>query len=200
MPHGPEEPLPLYGLAADWRGDRRRRERSSRKGSDVLTIWSGVHFTPGTGEEIVVRAQRRAIHRGPDPGALRVTGPEELVKRDAAWAMVAASRAAEGAALRAVTDPGDWKRVHAAYSEAIDDVAQEISREDERWKPADLTIDDAVVNAIEATCDDGWWVVLHIGVGEIADVFVYGPPGTRPTPLKLQSVSADAYPSQSGPA
>ncbi|MGD0198412.1 MAG: hypothetical protein ABSC56_10990 [Solirubrobacteraceae bacterium] len=194
MAQVPEEHLPLYGLAADWRGDRRLREHGGRKSSDVLNVWAGVHYTPVTGEEIVVRTQRRAIDGGLDPEAPPVTGSEQLVKLDAAWAMVAASRAADGAALREATDPSDWKRVHAAYSQEMDDVAQEISRQDEHWKAADLTIDGVAVNAIEATCD-GWWVVLHLGVGEVADVFVYGPPGARPTPLKLETVSADAYPS-----
>jgi hypothetical protein len=184
-----EEPLPMYGLTEAWRGDRRRRERGGRTGSDVLDVWAGVHYTPNTGEEIVVRTQRRAIHGGPDPAAPRVTGPEQLVKHDAAWSMVEASRAADFAALRAATDPGEWRRVHAAYSKAMDDDAERISRDDGQWQPVDLTIDGSTVDAIEATWE-GWWVVLHIGVGEIADVLIYGPSSARPMPLQLQSLSA----------
>jgi hypothetical protein len=60
------------------------------------------------------------------------------------------------------------------------------------WQPSQLTIDDSEVEAIEMT-RDGWWVVLHIGIDEVADVYVYGPHGGRPAPLVLQRVSPDAY-------
>jgi hypothetical protein len=36
-------------------------------------------------------------------------------------------------------------------------------------------------------------LVLHIGIGAAADVYVFGPAGARPTPLELQSVNAAAY-------
>jgi hypothetical protein len=60
------------------------------------------------------------------------------------------------------------------------------------WQPAQLTIDGRSVKAIELT-HDGWWLVLHIGIAEVVDVYVFGPPGARPTPLVLQSVSETAY-------
>lgn len=53
--------------------------------------------------------------------------------------------------------------------------------------------------AIETTWN-GWWVVLHIGFGEVADVYAYGPPGTRPDPLALERVSTDAYPEPRAPS
>lgn len=53
-------------------------------------------------------------------------------------------------------------------------------------------IDGRHAEAIEIS-HEGWWVVLHIGIGEFADVYVFGSPGTRPTPLELHSVTEAAY-------
>lgn len=75
---------------------------------------------------------------------------------------------------------------------ALYETAQRIGHDAASWQPSQLTIDGNRVEAIEMT-HDGWWVVLHIGIGEVADVYVFGPPGTRPTPLALQSVSEAAY-------
>jgi hypothetical protein len=74
----------------------------------------------------------------------------------------------------------------------LDETAQRIGHDAASWQPSQLTIDASSVEAIEMT-HDGWWVVLHIGIGEVADVFVFGPPGNRPTSLALQSVSPTAY-------
>jgi len=74
----------------------------------------------------------------------------------------------------------------------LDEAAQRIAHDAASWQPAQLTIDGSSVEAIEMT-HDGWWVVLHTGTDEVADVYVYGPPGARPTPLVLQRVSANAY-------
>lgn len=94
-----EEPLPLYGLAAGWRSERRRRSRGGNGGTDALDIWSGSHRVPGSDGEIVVCSQRRAIHGGPTAGS-RVTGPEHLIRFDAAFEMILAAHQDELAALR----------------------------------------------------------------------------------------------------
>jgi hypothetical protein len=74
----------------------------------------------------------------------------------------------------------------------LDEAARRIGHDAASWQPSQLTIDASSVEAIEIT-HDGWWLVLHIGIGEVADVYVYGPPGARATPLALQSISAAAY-------
>ena len=74
----------------------------------------------------------------------------------------------------------------------LDEAARRIGHDAASWQPSQLTIDGTIVEAIELT-HDGWWVVLHIGIDEVADVCVFGPPGTRTTPLVLQSASAAAY-------
>jgi hypothetical protein len=91
-------------------------------------------------------------------------------------------------ALRATSGPtavrhrvGEW-----------DATAQQLANDAASWQPSQLTIDGSSVEAIEMTYD-GWWLVLHIGIGEVAHMYVFGPPATRPTPLVLQSVSAAAY-------
>jgi hypothetical protein len=71
----------------------------------------------------------------------------------------------------------------------LDDAARRIGQDAASWRPSQLTIDGSRVDAIEMTYE-GWWLVLHIGIGEVADVYVFGPPGARPAPLVLQSVSA----------
>jgi ABC-type bacteriocin/lantibiotic exporter with double-glycine peptidase domain len=74
----------------------------------------------------------------------------------------------------------------------LDEAAQRIGHDAASWQASQLTIDGTTVEAIEMT-HDGWWLVLHIGTGEVADVYVFGPPGGRPTPLALQSVNEAAY-------
>jgi hypothetical protein len=74
----------------------------------------------------------------------------------------------------------------------LDEAARRIGHDATSWEASQLTIDGRSVEAIEIT-HDGWWLVLHIGIGEVADVYVYGPPGARPTPLALGSVNAAAY-------
>jgi hypothetical protein len=74
----------------------------------------------------------------------------------------------------------------------LDAAAQLIGRDATAWQDSQLTIDGHGVDAIEMT-HEGWWLVLHIGTGGVADVYVVGPPGARPTPLVLQSVSAADY-------
>jgi len=74
----------------------------------------------------------------------------------------------------------------------LDEAARRIAHDAASWQPSQLTIDGSSVEAIEMT-HDGWWVVLRIGIGEVADVYVFGPPGARPAPLILQGVSAAAY-------
>jgi hypothetical protein len=74
----------------------------------------------------------------------------------------------------------------------LDEAARRRGHDAASWQPSHLTIDGSTAEAIEMT-HDGWWLVLHIGIGEVADVYVFGPPGARPTPLVLQSVSATAY-------
>lgn len=183
-----EEPLPLYGLAGDWRGERRRRSRGGSRGSDVLDIWSGSHCAPGTDGAVVVCSQRRAFHGGPALASPRVTGPEHLIRFDAAFEMILAARQDELAALRRTSGRPAMDRL--TYE--LDETAQRIGHDAASWQPSQLTIDGRGVEAIEIT-HDGWWVVLHIGIGEVADVYVFGPPGARPTPLVLQSVTEAAY-------
>ena len=72
------------------------------------------------------------------------------------------------------------------------ETAQRIGHDPASWQPSQLTIDGRGVEAIEIA-HEGWWVVLHIGIGEVADVYAFGTPGTRPTPLILQSVTEAAY-------
>jgi len=74
----------------------------------------------------------------------------------------------------------------------LDETARRIGHDAASWQPSQLTIDGSTAEAIEMT-HDGWWLVLHIGIGEVADVYVFGPPGARPTPLVLQSINAAAY-------
>lgn len=75
----------------------------------------------------------------------------------------------------------------------LDETAGQIAHDTASWQSSQLTIDGTTVEAIEMT-HNGWWVVLRIGTDEVADVYVFGPPGARPTPLVLHSVSDDAYP------
>ena len=183
-----EEPLPLYGLPDDWPGERRRRSHGGQRGSDVLDTWSGSHHVPGSDGAIVVCSQRRAIHRGPPAGPPPVTGPEHLIRFDAALEAMLSAHEDELAALRSTAGRPAVDRL--VYE--LDDAAHRIGHDAASWQPSQLTIDGNSVEAIEIT-HDGWWLVLHIGSGEVADVYVYGPPASRPTPLVLQSVSAAAY-------
>jgi hypothetical protein len=182
-----QEPLPLYGLPDDWPGERHRRSHGGKRGSDVLDIWSGRHDVPGHDGAIVVCSQRRAIHGA--AGLRRVTGPDHLIKFDAALEMMLSAHEDELEALRVTSgSPAVSLRVHELHDEA-----QRIGHNAGSWQPSRLTIDGHRVEAVEMT-HDGWWLVLHIGIGEVADVYVFGSPGERPTPLALQSVSTADYP------
>ena len=183
-----EPPLPLYGLAADWPGERRRRSGGGRGGSELLDIWSGSHEAPGTRGAVVVCAQRRAIHGGPAAGSPRATGPAHLIRYDAAFELILSAHEDELASLRLAGETSAMRRL--TYE--LDGTARRIGHDAGSWRPAQLTIDGRAVDAIGITYD-GWWLVLYIGIGELADVYVFGPPGTRPAPLELQSVTEAAY-------
>lgn len=187
MTSADEEPLPLYGLPDDWPGERSRRSHGGKRGSDVLDTWSCSHLVPASDDAIVVESQRRAIHGGGAAGSPRVTGPEHLVKADAALALILAANEAKLQALR--QSGGD---VRPPVSELWED-AQHVALDTAAWRHAELLLDSVAVDAIETTYE-GWWLVLHIGDAEVADVYVYGPPRTRPDPLVLQRISDDAYP------
>ncbi|MGA3362109.1 MAG: hypothetical protein ABSD82_08770 [Solirubrobacteraceae bacterium] len=73
----------------------------------------------------------------------------------------------------------------------MDEAARRIGHDPASWSPSELTIDGRTVEAIEITYD-GWWLVLHIGIGEVADVFVFGPPRRATHTAPTQSVSASA--------
>jgi len=135
-----------------------------------------------------VCSQRRAIHRGSTLGSARVTGPAELIRYDAALEAILSAHEGELEVLRTMSGAN---AVRDRVVE-LDATAQQIANDAASWQPSQLTIDGRSVEAIEMT-HDGWWLVLHIGIGEVADVYVFGPPATRPTPLVLQSVSAAAY-------
>jgi len=113
-----------------------------------------------------------------------VTGPEHLVKADAA---IEVMLAANETRLQALRESGADVRPPA---KELWEAAQGVALDLAAWGPAELILDG--VAAIE-TSYEGWWLVLHIGIGEVADVYVIGPTGTRPTPLALNSVSAAAY-------
>ena len=183
-----EEPLPLYGLPDDWPDERRLRSHGGQRGREVLDIWSGSHCVPGSEGAIVVCSQRRAIHGGPAAGSPRVTGPEHLIRFDAALEAMLTAHEDELAALRRTSGRPAMDRL--VYE--LDEAAQRIGHDAASWQASQLTIDGTTVEAIEMT-HDGWWLVLHIGIGEVADVYVFGPPGARPTTLVLQSISAAAY-------
>lgn len=95
-----EEPLPLYGLPDDWPGERRRRSHGGLRRRDALDIWSGSHRVAGSDGAIVVFCQRRAIHGGPVAGSPLVTGPEHLIRFDAAFEDMLTADEDELAALR----------------------------------------------------------------------------------------------------
>ena len=71
--------------------------------------------------------------------------------------------------------------------------AQRVALDTAAWRPAELLVDGVAADAIEIS-DDGWWLVLHVGVEEVADVYVYGPPHARPEPLALQRIRDKDYP------
>jgi hypothetical protein len=116
-----------------------------------------------------------------------VTGPEHLVKADAALAVMLAANEAKLEALR--EGGGD---VRPPVSELWED-AQRVALDTAAWRHAELILDGVALDAIE-TNYEGWWLVLHIGVAGVADVYVYGPPHARPDPLVLERISDDAYP------
>jgi hypothetical protein len=182
-----EEPLSLYGLPHDWPGERRRLSHGGGRDSDVLDTWSGSHRVPGSDATIVVCSQRRAHHGGPIAGS-RVTGPEHLIRFDAAFEVMLTAHEDELAALRRTSGKPAMDRL--VYQ--LDETARRIGHDAASWQPSQLTIDGSSVEAIEIT-HDGWWLVLHLGIGEVADVYVYGPPSARPTPLALQSINTAAY-------
>ena len=183
-----DEPLPLYGLPDDWPGERRRRSHLGRGGGELLDIWSGSHSVLGSEDGIVVCSQRRAIPGASVAGSPRVAKPERLIRFDAAFEAILTAHQAELAELRQTSGKPAMDRL----THELDETAERIADDPAAWQPSQLTIDGIDVEAIEIT-HDGWWAVLHIGTGEVADVFVVGPPGTRPTPLALKSVSADDY-------
>jgi hypothetical protein len=135
---------------------------------------------------IVVCSQRRAIHGA--AGSPRVTGPEHLIRFDAGLEAMLSAHEDELAALRRMSGRPAVDRL--VYE--LDEAARRIGHDAASWQASQLTIDGTTVEAIEMT-HDGWWLVLHIGTGEVADLYVFGPPGARPTPLALQSVNAAAY-------
>ena len=178
-----EQPLPLYGLPDDWPGERRERS-----GGPLLNIWSGSHRIPGSDDAIVVCSQRRAMHGGPIAGGPRVTGPEHLIRFDAAFELMLTAHEDELAELRRTSPRAARDRLVLE----LDEAARRIAHDAASWQPSQLTIDGSTAEAIEMT-HDGWWLVLHIGLGEIADVYVFGPPGAWPTPLAIQTVSSADY-------
>ena len=183
-----EEPLPLYGLPGSWPGERRRRSHGGgERGSDVLNRWSSSHCVPGSDGEIVVCSQRRAIHGAGSAGSPRVTGPVHLVKADAALAVILAANETK---LQALRESGGHVRPPV---KELWEAAQRVALDTAAWRPAELLLDGVAADAIE-TSYEGWWLVLHIGVHGIADIYVYGPPRARPEPLVLQRVSDKDHP------
>jgi hypothetical protein len=175
-----EERLPVYGLPNDWPGER-------RLGAHGADVWEGHHAFEND-DVIVVHVQRRAIHGALPRGSRRIIGPEHLIRFDAALDAMLSAHGSELAAVRSSSGTAAMKlRVRD-----LDEAARRIGHDAASWQPSELTIDGSRVEAIEIT-HDGWWLVLHIGIGEVADVYVYGPPASRPTPLTLQSVSEAAY-------
>ena len=183
-----EEPLPLYGLPDSWPGESRRRSHGGgERGSDVLDTWSFGHCVPGSDGEIVVCSQRRAIHGALPVGSPRVTGPLRLVKADAALELILAANERKLQALR--ESGGDVRPPTNEFWEA----AQRVALDRAAWRPAELLLDGVAADAIE-TSYEGWWLVLHIGIDGIADIYVYGPPRARPEPLVLHRVSDKDHP------
>jgi hypothetical protein len=179
---GPEAPLSLYGLSEQWSGTRRSGGHGHAGNPEVWDQWDAIHERSTIDNDaIVVHTQRRAIHGGLPMVGPRTTGPEDLIKSDAVFA---AMLACEGQRDRA----GLRDKVEALHAEC-----RKIGTDEASWHPAQLTIDGKQVVGV-ATDWNGWWVVLHVGIDETADVYVYGPPGTKPDPLALEQVSLDAYP------
>jgi hypothetical protein len=178
---GPEERLPLYGLVEQWRGIRRVGGHGAAGNPDVWDQWEARHeLSDCEHDAIVVHTQRRAIHGGLPMVGPRVTGAEHLIKSDAVFA---AMLRAEGK-----RDPAGLKR----KVEELHQTSLKIANDATAWKPGALLIDGRRVAGIETNWD-GWWVVLHIGFDEVADVYVYGPPGSKPNPLALEQLAAETY-------
>jgi hypothetical protein len=141
---------------------------------------------------MVVHVQRHAMHGGP-PGSPRTSGPEHLIRFDAAFAVMLAADEARLAALRERGDRHDGSR--DAMFRAVHDLnaeAERIARDGAAWRPARLTVDGEPVEAIGLTYE-GWPLILHVGTSAIVDIYVYGPPPAFTEPLALSRVRAAAY-------
>lgn len=178
-----EEPrLPIHGLV----GGRLVPGVSRGRSFGVLDVWEERYVLPESEDEerpVRVHSQRRAIHGGSRAvGTPLTAGPSELVRYDAASQVVLSANEERFVELR---ERGDSEARHELARE-LSEIAEQLSEDDLAWRAVPITIDGDPVEAIELECE-GWWVVLHVGRGKIADVWVCGPPGTRPDTLALET-------------
>jgi hypothetical protein len=184
-----EEPeLPVYGLVGGLRASDGFTRGPATSGG-VWDAWHQPYSLPDRPDDaLCVYTQRRAIHRDGKPLAtLRVTGPVALIRSDAARAVMLR---ADDARLVELRRSGDTEALRERVNELVM-TADRIGEDDHAWRPAPLTIDGEPVEAVELDWE-GWWVLIHVGVGKLADVYVFGPPGSKPEPLELETITPDA--------
>lgn len=181
-----EQRLPMYGLV----GGRRVPgiSRGGRPGR--WDSWEERYLWPDMQDEdqpIKVHAQRRAIHGGgTSVGSRRVTGSLDLVRSDAAWAVIMCATEEHLGEIRRTHGPQALRE----RSQELFAASLRLGEDESAWRPAQLTIDSEPVDAIELNWEDSW-VVLHIGHDKVADVWVCGPPGTKPEPLAVDAHGQD---------
>jgi hypothetical protein len=176
-----EDPLSLYWLPDDWSGQRWRTSWGWDR-------WELVHQLRGTENFILVGTQRRAIHhQGPKPGLPRVIGRARLIKFDALVGMLLARD--ERARHHRPADSADSRaNVNALYA-----MANQVVDDDSLWSRAGLTVEGRQVEAVEITLEQ-WWLIVAMDLAGLSHIYAFGSPATRPDPLTLERVSADAYP------
>jgi hypothetical protein len=127
-----EKPLPRYGLAGSFAGERLR----AGEGWDVCTI---VHRPAGVGGELSVQVMRRTTSRRAR-GAPRVAVSAELARESAAMALV-------------LDNPSAAADMFAA--------ATEVAGEKHAWRAREITVDGEVVVGYEREFG-GRWLAYHL--------------------------------------
>jgi hypothetical protein len=151
--------------------------------------WYAPYVLPGNAEEAIrVRTSRRAVAAGSQRRARSI---DESRSEAVGELLMHANRNRLSELHARAQAKGDKDAVRERLEELFE-TAGGIGADDSAWLPARLTIDDEPVEAIELEWD-GWWLVLHVNEGAVADVWVSGPPDSKPDRLILEAIDTSAY-------
>jgi hypothetical protein len=165
-----ERPLPLYGLAGSFVGERWMEGESwgmSTSQPKRKVMCEIGHRPAGSQEKLSVTVIRRTTAR-PVPGGPWVAIPPDLARESVTNALVVPT----------------WR----TGDEDIFDVIKRVANDDHAWKAREIGLDGQVVTGYEREYK-GRWVIYHLTPMLI--VLVAAPVALRPDVVELRSLGPD---------